>query len=245
MTPARTSAYNVIVHAVTLAYMDPAIVEASIEQFVKTAGAKPDHWLMVPHYWPIETLTHFQKIGEIAERVGAEVHNPTENLGGTGGYNWAFGWLAPRDEDFILTFDGDSYPITEGWLKALVDVLKGDPTLACASLWPAPVVRSDGEVHTVAGHRVRVFPMPEMMSVTLWRASFFRTGIVGHFAWYGQIEIPMFYRARGLGLKIGYLETFRESANPIPHPKIYTEWKRKHVSTGYKGNFDEYVKEHS
>lgn len=234
------------VHAIVICHMEPALIAASLAQLVRTAGKSLLHRVvMVDNRWPIKMDNASDCIGMISRMFRATVITAPKNLGGHGGANFAMDYLKATGDlepnDLILGYDPDSFPITDGWLAAMVDVMNADPGLATVGLWPDGIRPSQHTETTAAGHRIWAFQQPEMMNVTLWRASFIGAGIEAEHVWYGQVEAPMYRRAKEQGLRMGYLPDFKEGPRPIPHPQAYTDWKAAHVSGLFPGNFSEWV----
>ena len=228
--------------AISLAHMEPTVIAMSLTQFLRTnAGASLPDWTLVDHHWPLDPENFKECLKSIAPLVSARIISPEKNLGGHGGFTWAMNHLPIGKHDFVLGYDPDSYPITSGWMSAMKAVLRADPAIGSVSLWHTGISGRDWRESMVGGYRVRTFPHAEMLNVTMWRASYLLPSLEGEYAYYGQVEWPMYRRAQRLGLKQVYLTDYHETQPPIAHPKIYTDWKQAHISHKFKGNFSEWV----
>jgi len=238
-----------MIYAISLCHMEPAIIAASLMQMKRTCGIYEDwyqHWL-VDHHWPVDPKTWRNCLDSISRMLGTECWPivPYKNLGGTEGMNWAIGHIKPGPADYILWYDPDSWPVTPNWLPAMINVMNSDPTIATLSLWAPHEMsgQTDWTEETIAGHKVRFFPThSEAFSVTMWRASFALPRINAEFEYYGAIETCAYRKAIESGMRCAWLADFKEIACPIPHPKVYTDWKEAHCNRTFLGNFDEYYK---
>lgn len=232
--------------AFSLCFMRPEIVLKCLGQSYHTMGRRPDQWLLIPHFWPIETRNHEQIVNAMSHVVGATVANPEKNIGGTGGANWAIAQLKPEPDDLILWLDGDSWPLKHGWLNAMVDVMHADPTIATVSLLPGDWPKDNPwysryEERFVGGQYVRSYDHPQAFSVCLWRANFALPEIKGEHQFYGQIERPAFEKAQKLGMASVWLSEFEERCCAHMHEPLFENWKADHVGGRFAGNFDEYL----
>lgn len=230
----------------TMAHMEAANLGAMLGQVFSTIEvSRIDRWLICPHHWPLDTQRHHDAVTRLALAAGAEIVNPEKNLGGTEGANFLVRELNPNSEDLLLWLDGDSWPVTDGWLQAMIEVMAADPTIATLSLWNTEMSgKTDWVEEVVAGRTVRTFPThSEAFSVTMWRGHFVFPKIEAERAYYGDIETMAYRKAQRLGMRCAWLADFKEIACPIAHPPIYEEWKREHVAGRFNGNFDAYVRE--
>jgi hypothetical protein len=235
------------VFVISLCHMEPTIIAYSLTQAIMTMGmdCRNPHWVLVDHHWPKEKEATSEVLERLSDLVLGEVISPEKNLGGHGGYNFAVQYLIDQyelqDDDLVLSYDPDSNPLTHGWLTALIKVMKSDLSLDYLSLMPEKIKNNRAWViEEIAGHRVAKDSQPEMINVTLWRAKCIKQKVTSVCQYYGNIESHMWSR----GFKNAYLIDFKEEDNPIPHYPLYTEWKLKHSTHQYAGNFDQYFQEH-
>lgn len=230
---------------ISVCHMQPEIVAFSLTRAVMTMGLQASairRWIMVDHHWPIEQKKASDTLRFVRHIVDADVISPLYNLGGHGGINYAVRNLELQfsltDDDLVLLYDPDSNPVTQGWLQSLVDVMQADPTLDYLSLMHSDVVnQKDWHLTTIANHRVASHPAPEMFNVTLFRGKCIKQQITAYSTFYGHVESSL----KSRGFKNAYLIDVREETCPIPHPAIYSQWKREHAAGLFKGNFDNYL----
>lgn len=229
--------------AITVSHCEPRILEHGLAVFYGTCGiTRPDRHVIVQNHWPIDHDATVERVRKIAAHYRCELIDPHKNIGGHGGVNFALKHVEPNPEDLILIYDPDSNPIGSGWLRAMIDVMESSSLLAYVALQHSGIPKDWKSVINVAGHMVGIKPYPDMINVSLWWADFLRNGLEAEFEFYGQVERPMFRKARSIGMTMGYMLGYFESPCPIPVPKIYIDWKLDHVSNRFTGNFDEYVK---
>ncbi len=230
---------------ITLAHVDAPILESSLAAYYATADRIHHAHILLDHHWPINYWAHRKRILELGEQYDCKVMAPYENMGSHNGYNWTFGCLRIADEDYILTYDSDSMPVTKGWDSAMVKVLDTDPKFAAVSLSINADLACKNWAEEDVGGIVVKHPAEgiEMINVTMWRFSFIKqVGGIGGSNFYGYTEHAMFQPMAELGLKHGYLRDYSENPRPVePHP-VYLEWKREHVAFRFTGNFDAYCR---
>lgn len=227
-------------YAITLGYLFPEILAHTLIKGWRTAGFVPDRWIVVDHHWPIQPIATSIAVNGLARTIGAEVMRPEKNLGGHGGLNWVLQQIKPQPEDFILTYDGDSNPITQGWLLEMQRALDLYPELTSVSLMHEHILERGWQINAPTDGRPKLARIPlEMFNVTLWRGSTLAGGLKGLAAspYYGSVETAMNQQ-----LNHAYLWDYREGGNPIPHHPLYTEWKFQHAIKGDQRNFDEYYR---
>lgn len=233
--------------AVTTAHVLPETIAASFARFVETAGdVHPARYIVVSHWWPLSRSSEIfhESVTRIARIVNGEVVRPTHNLGSHEGFNFGLKTLGIEDDDLILGYDADSYPCTQGWLRALCEIMASDQTLGSVSLLHNAIAVRPWKHETIGGHRVVSLLHPEMVNVTLWRGKVLREkGLQALSDFYGFVEVAMAKEFALQKLRGVYAYDFREDFHPIQQPKIYVKWKEAHAFGRYKGNFDAYVKE--
>ena len=244
-------------YAVSNVYAQPEIVMSSISQFHLTAGAMPQKWIIVNNHWPmvenptwhaVQAMNYVGKCGRIysaCERDGKG--EPTyKNLGGHGGTTFGLKQFDFEDEDLILNYDLDSWPITPGWLTAMIETMKADLTLGWVALMVERLIQDPAWTYEIiGGHRVAFRDPTEMWNVTLFRGKMFREGMLADSTYYGYVETAMERKAREFGLRHGWMVDFIEGQHPIPHPKTYSDYKQAHARSNpkYPGTFEQWLKE--
>lgn len=234
------------IHAITVCFSEPDILAWSLMKFKRTTCIQPKSWMFLDNCWPLNRH-HTSECIELAAKLApnSSVIKAEKNLGGHGGYNFALAASEYAPDDYLLTYDPDSNPLTPKWLEAMRDVLDADPTMAYVSLLDRRNVDRPWTYEQIGGHKVAFLPYPEMWAITLFRKSILDKGIQAdsekwNSPFYGHVEPPMFRHARERGQRNGYLFDFRDDKCPIEPPKAYTKWKQEHAYGKYPGNFDAY-----
>ena len=231
-------------YAVSIAYGSPEILMSGFAQGKRTMGAQVNEWVLVNNHWPLlESYAHEAVyVSTLSEQMRAKVVNPDKNIGGHDGLTFGLKALDFKDHDFILNYDLDSWPVTPGWLTAMVQVMQADPSLGFVALLDNRCkTGKKWKVETIAGHQVGFQAEPDMWNVTLFRGLMLRDGMVADSIYYGFVETAMGKRLEQKGLRMGWLMDFNEDPHPIPHPAIYTEYKRLHAGKEFMGSFEEYL----
>ncbi len=235
-------------YAVSNAYMMPEIMASSMARFFETAGRKPYQWILVDNRWPL--YSGFEKpvcshpVTSLARYMEATPVYPEKNLGGHGGTTFGLKHLDFKDNDLILNYDLDSWPVTQGWLTAMAAVLEADPSMGFIALLDNRCeAGKNWHIKTIRGHRVGTQDQPDMWNVTLFRGKMFRDGMAADSKYYGYVETAMSRRLLEKGLYMGWMMDYREDPHPIPHPNIYHHYKRDHAGGTYPGSFEEYIRE--
>lgn len=230
----------------TTVYMDATILAASLAQANRTGIQNLEtRWLILNHAWPIDPQSQKISLLLAARQVSATVFTLDKNIGGHEGFNYLLNQTDFQDDDFILEYDADSWPLVGGWAYAMKRCLDADPTLGYVSLLSHEIPPRPWHVKAIAGYRVGFLPEPEMWNVTMFRGSVLRQGMVANSKFYGHVEVPMQARIKAMGMRNGYLLDFPEGKHPIPHHALYSEWKKSHAAGTYPKNFDEYYLERS
>lgn len=228
------------IFGVTVSYCNPEILAHGMTRFLMTSGYNPIYY-MVDHLWPIQPKTTSRMVHKVAEMMNAKVVQPEVNLGGHGGFNFAVERINKDhqldDEDLIIGYDPDSNPLTQDWLKTMIEAMKLKPELDSLSLMHEHILPRPWTIQEVNGIKYAYLPHPEMYNVTIWRYRGIKDGLKGK-GFYGHVEMAMYKTG-----KHAYLYDYRETLCPLQHPQVYNDWKSAHAFRGYAGNFDQYLKE--
>lgn len=230
-----------MIYAVTLSHCLPEVISHGLSKARRTMGSfdKIDQWIVVDHHWPLQKELTSKIITQAALIVHGSIIKPEKNLGGVGGFNFAFSQLDIRDDDLILIYDPDSNPITHDWFTAMIDVMREDTSIPYLSLmFRCHLNNRQWMIKEVAGHRVASDHNPDAINVTLFRGSVVKNGLPGSEKMWGGLEAALFR----LNQKGSYLIDVIEDSCPIAHPPEYGRWKGQHDQNHFAGNFDEYVR---
>lgn len=238
------------VHVVTLGFAPARILRQGIERLYQTRNKDlpVTHWL-VDHHYPIDRETNKRKYSHIAEDYDLRLITPEKNLGLHGGMNWACAQIQPADNDIILMYDPDSYPLDLGWDMAIVRAMEGGGFSVIGTVSPTietELATRGFTSHIVDGYlEVKQPKVDCQISISGWRWGF--VSQVGGFsepnAHYGGLEADMFQKLRNVGGKMGYVSQYREDFRlHDQHDPAYFQWKRDHaILQTFPGNFSDFI----
>lgn len=223
---------------ITTCHTRKEVFTACLDKYYETATHETEHYIL-DHHYPVDYWQTRHAILDVAEKWKLKVVSNPKNVGGHEGYNWVFRQLPIGDDDFVIGFDSDSWPMHKGWDSAMIQALQKCPELSSVSLIIDSLVKNRQWTTVCTEPNVVVPDHIDMVNVSCWRASAVKktAGMLGMARYYGGGEIMM----SGLGMKTGYLWDYREEFCPIPHDQRYNDWKMAHLR-GFPGNFDEYLK---
>lgn len=205
---------------------------------------------VLDQHWPLNREKNLAKLISHHNRYPrVTIHNAGENLGIHRGFNYLMKVVNLQDDDIMITTAPDTAPITTGWDKALIDVMKTAPYLAMLSCTNKDVDETPNRqwrYSEVAGYRVAFANEAcGMYGAAAYRGSFLRRigGFYQNRPYYGGIEAEMLGRARQLGMTCAYLPDYRESYElQNRHPQVYTDykWIQGHENS-FQGSFADYL----
>lgn len=239
------------VYAITLCYNRSDIVRRSIERFYETRNAAlPIVHVLVDQCYPLRPVTVHETISDLGERFGTKLLCPGRNLGLHKGWNYAQERLPIKDDDVLIGYDADAYPLDNGWDMALVTAFQ-DPKVGWASLWNTA---SDEEFVTnrktfrpkkISQVDVRLIDAPVVNGICAWRGSFLRKtgGLSEPTNYYGHLESHMYPELKKQGLEWAVLPGWRECNRlNLEQDREYLLWKWRHAHTqDFPGDFGEFV----
>lgn len=239
-------------YIITLAFNRPDIIRESLDQCKKTVSQclKYRH-IIVNNWYPLGgKQENTRKLIQYASENGMEVLDPGRNLGLHHGFNWACSQLPLKDDDILIGYDPDSYPVTPGWDMALITAIAHGGNVAWASLMN-PISRKEldergftprkiGHIHTLETHR------PCVNSICAWRWDFLRKagGLKEPTAFYGGLECAMWKALNDQKQKwVFLLEWCEKSYFFDKQDTLYRDYKWHHAHTGqWPGDFESYLK---
>lgn len=229
----------------TISYHNEAISEIAYKQLNNTCSGTPVY-LLDNNYPLTKDKDH---VRNICDKYGFKYFNAGENLGLHEGYNY----LAKQcDDEIIILYDGDSYPITNEWDKALENVHLR-PDIVWASLYNQHSYKEMDERGydqvEINGYNCRITKRPVINSISAFKRSWLEE--VSWFTepskYYGGLEMAMWYKKKP-EYKWAFLDDYKETALPNVgeiQDLIYTEYKIAHAHKGDPRSFEEYASERS
>lgn len=242
------------VYAITLCFNNPAVVAASLDRFYQTRN--PDlilkQHLLIDQHYPLPSKDETRRaVQAVADRHGCRVLRPERNLGLHDGWNWACSHLDLQDDDILIGYDPDSWPLTPGWDMALVTALSKDRRAGWASLTN---VRSRRELEQKSCFEERVTDgylrvwstrLPVVNSVCAWKWGFLRKcgGLWEPKAYYGHLETWLFDRLKEQALDWVFLVDWTEDDTLRGRTDLeYIRWKWAHSHLGtWPGDFESFL----
>lgn len=237
------------VYAISLCFNRHDIVRESLAQYeaTKSGNVQYRHILVDQHYPLPNKQENRAKLRQLGPQY--EVLDPGRNLGLHHGFNWACSQLPLKDDDILIGYDPDSYPVTPGWDMALVTAIAHGGNVAWASLMN-PISRREldergftprriGHIHTLETHR------PCVNSICAWRWDFLRKagGLKEPTAFYGGLECAMWKALNDQKQKWVYLLEWHEKSYFFDkQDMVYRDYKWHHAHTGqWPGDFESYL----
>lgn len=238
--------------AVTLCYNKPEIIELSVKRFHETKhGGLPLVHLLVDQHYPLpDKAATSEEIKRIARENGCEYMNPGKNLGLHHGLNWALQTYGMQDDDIVIGYDGDSYPIESGWDCALVTAMINDPRAVWASLYGKNTpgeLGQRGYTKRMSGHiEVHETHTPAVNSICAWKGWWIKKA--GWFneprPMYGGLEVCLWPQVKRYGYAWVYLPGWTEDERLKFDPGEdykYKIWKWKHAHERLDLDFESWL----
>jgi len=223
------------VWAITLAYNDPEIIEESIARYYETKHPEVEtHHVLVDAHWPVNYPETRRRLEALAASYGLHLMDPGENLGLHGNFNWAWSRLDIPENAGVIGYDGDSWPLNQGWDMAMCQVFVNDAKVGWISLWHQHVTRElyqDKKLlsEDVIGGQNTATPKEACMnSICMFRQGWLKKigGLKEFNKYYGSLEICLYPKLAEHGLKQVFMKDFKEEPHFYDRQNpLYKEWK--------------------
>lgn len=118
----------------TVCYNNYSVLEKSIDRYYEFCYYKPDIHFLVDNEYPLNKSRVKEVLKKISNKYGCVILEPNLNLGIKDGSNWALDHLSLQDEDKIILYDSNAYPLTKHFDKALIDLLENNKDVVGACL---------------------------------------------------------------------------------------------------------------
>jgi hypothetical protein len=228
----------------TISYHNEATVKRSYEQLAKTIKDTPMEVFLLDNNYPLNKNSNF--VYKICHDLGFTYINLGENVGSPRGYKFLLDSVEGKTDKVIL-FDGDSYPETNGWNKALFDALDSEK-IKCASLQNDNSYKElderGYEKTTINGYSARVVKQAVINSISAYKTDFLKEkcGLLELPKFYGGAECAMWNKMNHNEDMWVFLDDFKELRNAGElTDSIYTEFKYKYAHLGMDMSFEQYV----
>lgn len=237
------------VFVLTLAYAPAAVLKAGIERLYETATSSFHHVIVDQHY-PFNRSDVMREVWRLGSVYEARVLDPGKNLGLHQGHNWALAQCKLQDDDIVILYDPDSWPLTNGWDQAIVDVMRADRGFDIVGLID-PRSRRELDERGIAwegfvsGLYVQQPVRDGIISVAGYSGALLNRfgGFDEVLPYYGGLEAAMWGRLQAHGGKWCYLTNHDESLHlqELADPE-FKAYKDAHAQTRtFAGTFEEWL----
>lgn len=118
----------------TICYNNHDVVEKSIDRYYEFCYYKPDIHFIVDNEYPLNKDQLKETLKKLSYKYGCIILEPNKNLGIKNGANWGLDQLYLNDNDKIILYDSNAYPLNKNFDKALIDVLENNEDIVGACL---------------------------------------------------------------------------------------------------------------
>jgi hypothetical protein len=124
-----------MIHVITLGFVPSRIWRSSCEAFyrLKNPEINVSHHFLDQRY-PINEEQNSLENSLINAEHNIITHCFGKNVGARDGFNRILSHIKPSDDDIIVGYDPDSYPITQGFLGALCVPIMADRSIVWTTL---------------------------------------------------------------------------------------------------------------
>lgn len=234
------------------------VIESSMTQVYRTIGNLnyPYRHLAINNQYPINKSLNNKMIKTMCDHYGIELFDEGRNLGLNSGLNYLLSKIDLQDNDLVIGLDGDVWPITPGWGKALTDSVIHGVDVGWSSLM-FPIAENELSqrgytIHTVQGSEGPIVVWEALQavvnSVCCWSGKMIKQlgSISDSGGYYGGLESISFPKIKSLGYKWIYTVQYKETPyeEKVKHDRCYVvyKWEYAHKKTT-KLSFEEWLSE--
>ena len=225
----------------TLLYNEYEIIERSMQQLRNT------NTLNLPIYavdnaYPFLTV---EMVERLKSKYNITIIGERYNRGLSAGYNELINTL---NFDFAILYDCDSYPITQGWDAAMMDVIQHENVKYLCLMFDIcrreMIERGYHQWHYM-NYEIWQPTQACTQSISCADLKFLRNigGLEEPKKYYGGLESTMFKHWNDIN-RIGYLNNYFENQinNVEEVNPLYRQYKWEYAHKGYDGSFDDFIK---
>lgn len=231
----------------TVSYANERVARKSYARLVESMKDDPCEVRLFDNHYP---LNRADFIKDLCQEYGFQYNKSFahSNIGLYPAINSLIGAL-PKDCKKIIGFDGDNYPMTDNWHKALLDVLD-DPTVGTVTLSSEIIAREIAErgftPAVINGHKCKISHQVLTCTVSGWNVPFLKStnGITSPHVYYGGNEVDMWRHYKEKGMKYVVLDDHWEELKEMKAMQDwqYEEYKLLYAHRGLGMSFEEYLK---
>lgn len=227
-----------------LGFANKETADRTLQQFEMTARGDAKVLILDNHY-PLNPPDW----KAWAKRLKGEYLDAGRNLGLHNGLNMMLRTVGATGSDQMIGYDPDTCPLTEAWDVALFAALQL-PNVGWASL---------GNRHSESEMTARGYTETKELGMNIWttKAPVVNSICAFNLDWvlscggfqepteyYGGLECAMWNHLQAAKKRWVWLKDYREGKfEPDLSDKIYKEYKWEHAHKGWKGSFDDFLKE--
>lgn len=246
------------VKILTLGFVSAGTFESTMKHLYEgNFLEKPrDHYFLYQHY-PLKKEETKQRQLRVCEKYNIHWYDAGYDRGLHKGMNYLFELVNPDDDDVIIGFDPDEWPISPGFDQAFEDALNDPvhPNFGFASMLNNYLQATNCIL--IGGRRVEICPIGIIpMTISAFKAGWFRQigGWQQPTNYYGHLEHHIVAKIRETGKLCGILGDFMGINKPndlrlktplvdyVHEDSIYRQYKDTQAKFIFTGSFEEFLR---
>jgi hypothetical protein len=116
----------------TICYNNAYVTQESVNRYYEMCYERPDLHILVDNEYPLGKEKSKEMIKTLAEKYNCLLLEPKVNLGMKKGITWALEQAELKNDDKIMFYDSNAYPLTKNFDKALFDIIDGENIVTAA-----------------------------------------------------------------------------------------------------------------
>lgn len=236
---------------ITLGFCPNKVFKHTAARLKKSLSGKHDiEKIFILKPYPLEKEKNLELNHRCALDAGYRVIERYEDLGAAGDFNKVIGELDLQDDDIVINYDSDIYPVQDAWDDAMISVLRGEPSIDWVCLWneatQAEFIAKSGGRAVINGFRVEYAADWMMVGVSGFRGSFMKRtgGLIQPPKYYGGVESAMWHAILERNTKQAFLVDYYEDQR-IKHPnedELYRDWKTVACQRAFPFSFEQWLR---
>jgi hypothetical protein len=236
---------------ITLGFCPNAAFKPTAQRLKESLSGKHNiDLIFVAKPYPIDTEKNLELNIATALEAGYRVVEKAVDKGAAGDFNETVDSLNIDDNDIVIIYDHDIYPIHNEWDDAMIRVMQGAPNCGWLALWNEATngefLATPGIEHSVDGICFTEAKTWMMIGASAFRGSFLKAtgGLVQPGKYYGGVEKAMYPHLEQCGMYLAFLNDFAEDQRIKLSTECekYRAWKMVHSLKAFQFSFDEWLK---
>lgn len=240
------------IYTLTLGFCPWRVLDAGMDDYYSTAAIKPDRHYFLDQHYPMGREDNLVNFKRICDRHGIAYIDSGHDRGMCEGWNMMMDIIPFESGDVLIGYDPDAKPLSKGWDKAMIDVLKAasifdivatSQSFTNEHIYPVGVIQ--GTFSNVAKQNIfRVnLPSLDMMTVTAARWELLKDRkLVSGMAYWGGTESTVRDWMIERGTTYCYLLDHQENNGNAHLGDIEYRHYKDALIKGYQESFEEYLK---